>query len=53
MEDNKDKLLTAAIDFGTTFSGYAFSFKYDYKRDPPKISTNQNWVAGSRGLMSF
>lgn len=53
MEDNKDQLLTAAIDFGTTFSGYAFSFKYDYKRDPPKISTNQNWKAGSRGLMSL
>lgn len=53
MGDKKDKLLIAAIDFGTTFSGYAFSFKHDYKTDPLKISTNQNWVAGSRGLVSL
>lgn len=53
MGDKKDKLLIAAIDFGTTFSGYAFSFKHDYKMDPLKISTNQNWVAGSRGLVSL
>lgn len=53
MADKKDKLLVAAIDFGTTFSGYAFSFKHDYKTDPLRISTNQNWVAGSRGLVSL
>nr|XP_019921191.2 heat shock 70 kDa protein 12B [Crassostrea gigas] len=53
MADKKDKLLTAAIDFGTTYSGYAFSFEYDYKVDPLKISTNPNWVAGSRGLVSL
>uniref|UniRef100_K1PYU8 Heat shock 70 kDa protein 12B n=1 Tax=Magallana gigas TaxID=29159 RepID=K1PYU8_MAGGI len=53
MADKKDKLLTAAIDFGTTYSGYAFSFEYDYKVDPLKISTNPLWVAGSRGLVSL
>lgn len=51
--DKKDKLLVAAIDFGTTFSGYAFSFKHDYQADPSKVSTNQNWVAGSMALVSL
>lgn len=32
--------LVAAIDFGTTFSGYAFSFVHEYKRDPLTISTH-------------
>ncbi|XP_060596890.1 heat shock 70 kDa protein 12A-like [Ruditapes philippinarum] len=35
-------LLVAAIDFGTTFSGWAFSFKHDFERDPTKI-TAKNW----------
>ena len=45
-------LLVAAIDFGTTFSGYAFSFLHDYKRDPLKISTN-SWTAGVGQLMTL
>jgi len=52
-EAKKLKPLVAAIDFGTTYSGYAFSFKSDYKDNPLKISTNQNWVAGSRSLVSL
>ena len=32
-------LLVAAIDFGTTFSGYAFSFK----ATPETIIMNKNW----------
>ena len=32
-------LLVAAIDFGTTFSGYAYSFK----SDPNNIMMNSNW----------
>ncbi|XP_052819966.1 heat shock 70 kDa protein 12A-like [Mya arenaria] len=35
-------LLVAAFDFGTTYSGYAFSFR----DDPNKIQTNQSWYAG-------
>lgn len=46
------KLLVAAIDFGTTYSGYAFSFKHEYDVDPTKVTSN-NWTAGSRGLISF
>ena len=29
--------ISAAIDFGTTFSGYAFSFKHDYEKDPCQV----------------
>ena len=32
-------MLVAAIDFGTTFSGYAFSFLHEYKKAPLKIWT--------------
>ncbi|KAL4230294.1 hypothetical protein ACF0H5_010678 [Mactra antiquata] len=42
----KTRLLVAAIDFGTTFSGYAYSFLSDFKTDPLKIHT-QNWTTGS------
>ena len=42
-------LLSAAIDFGTTFSGYAFSFK----NSQLKIRTNAGWNAGSEKLMSL
>ena len=45
-------LLVAAIDFGTTFSGYAFSFRHDNERDPLKISAN-TWTAGSGSLVSL
>lgn len=44
MAHKNDQLLIAAIDFGTTHSGYAFSFEDDYKMDPLKISTNPNWI---------
>lgn len=42
------KLLVAAIDFGTTYSGYAFSLI----EEKEKISSN-SWCAGSRSLMSL
>ncbi|OWF52452.1 heat shock 70 kDa protein 12A-like [Mizuhopecten yessoensis] len=41
----------AAIDFGTTNSGYAFSTKHDYETSPLKISA-ASWVAGSARLQS-
>lgn len=44
--------LVAAIDFGTTFSGYAYSSLHEYKTDPLKIFTNA-WAAGNGGLESF
>ncbi|XP_060556338.1 heat shock 70 kDa protein 12B-like [Ruditapes philippinarum] len=42
-------LVVVAIDFGTTYSGYAFSFL----DKPDKIETNEAWVAGSAQLMSL
>jgi len=42
-------LLSAAIDFGTTFSGYAYSFK----NSPMKIQTNAGWNAGTEKLISY
>ena len=49
---SSDPILVAAIDFGTTFSGYAFSFRHDYLRDPLKISAN-NWIAEGQALVSL
>ncbi|XP_069129273.1 heat shock 70 kDa protein 12B-like [Argopecten irradians] len=43
----QDRLVVAAIDFGTTYSGYAFSFRGDYQKDPLKIELNQLWNSGS------
>ncbi|XP_061163780.1 heat shock 70 kDa protein 12A-like [Saccostrea echinata] len=47
-----DHLIVAAVDFGTTFSGYAFSFLHEYQKDPTKCSTF-TWTAGSGGLQSL
>ncbi|KAL3879607.1 hypothetical protein ACJMK2_032152 [Sinanodonta woodiana] len=38
-------MLVAAIDFGTTYSGWAFSFKHEYDTDPTKIGSRQ-WYGG-------
>ena len=35
----EDYVIVAAIDFGTTFSGYAFSFR----NNKDKILMNKNW----------
>ncbi|VDI11366.1 Hypothetical predicted protein [Mytilus galloprovincialis] len=48
-----DHLLVAAIDFGTTYSGYAFSTIANFKLDPLKIHANQAWNAGGRQLLSL
>lgn len=31
-------LMVAAIDFGTTYSGYAFSARHEFQKDPTKVS---------------
>ncbi|XP_062620266.1 heat shock 70 kDa protein 12B-like [Saccostrea cucullata] len=46
------KPLVAAIDLGTTYSGYAFSYKHEYENDPLKVSFC-NWAAGSRSLSTL
>ncbi|KAL3878939.1 hypothetical protein ACJMK2_031263, partial [Sinanodonta woodiana] len=41
-----DKIFVAAIDFGTTFSSWACSFRHDYKREPTKIFVKE-WNSGA------
>jgi len=43
---SKTHMVVVAIDFGTTYSGYAFSFRSDYEISPMKVST-QNFQVGS------
>lgn len=37
----KTRHQVAAIDFGTTYSGYAFSFRHEFLENPLKILTNK------------
>lgn len=48
-----DCLLVAAIDFGTTYSGYAFGMVGDLENDLMKIHANQAWVSGQKNLLSL
>ncbi|KAK3108474.1 hypothetical protein FSP39_008744 [Pinctada imbricata] len=41
----------AAIDIGTTFSGYAFSFKHDFLKDPTRVLT-KHWKSTSGEIQS-
>lgn len=47
--------MVVAIDFGTTFSGYAFQFTKEYgKEDPTKsIFCPQSWNGGKKQLISL
>ncbi|KAL4234528.1 hypothetical protein ACF0H5_006171 [Mactra antiquata] len=51
----KKFFLTAAIDFGTTYSGYAFQLTSDYEpKDPTKkILCPQSWNEGTTKLTSM
>jgi len=51
MEKKKHALVVVGIDFGTTYSGYGFSFRDEYKRDHSKISSNSDWKSGD-GLVT-
>ncbi|XP_078341039.1 heat shock 70 kDa protein 12A-like [Crassostrea virginica] len=46
----KNYLLVAAIDFGTTYSGYAFSSREDFQREPTKAYLKQ-WVDPVSSMM--
>jgi hypothetical protein len=45
MSGYKTKLIVAAIDFGTTYSGYAHSLKDEYKKDPLKVFFTFDFVS--------
>ena len=36
--------ISAAIDFGTTLSGYAYSFKHEYERDPCQVRVSALYI---------
>lgn len=46
-------LVVAALDFGTTYSGYAFSMKETFKSEPLNIKANQAWNSGGKQFMSL
>ncbi|KAL4230259.1 hypothetical protein ACF0H5_010645 [Mactra antiquata] len=46
-----EHVMVVAIDFGTTYSGYAFSLGSEFESEPTKISSNKPWIA-SQGLVS-
>ena len=53
-EGSRSDLLVVAIDFGTTYSGYAFQFKHEYKaEDPIQITAPQCWNDGKRHIVSM
>ncbi|KAK3589819.1 hypothetical protein CHS0354_015826 [Potamilus streckersoni] len=45
--------LIVAIDFGTSYSGYAFQFYDQYKKDLTKIDSPQAWNSGRKNLISM
>lgn len=46
-------IMVASLNFGTTYSCYAFSFITDFKKDPMKIQLNRLWRAGSTTTISL
>ena len=41
-----------AIDFGTTYSGYAFSLQSQFQKDPTKVYAFTNWIPSTGGMIS-
>lgn len=52
-EDDCNILMVVAIDIGTTYSGWAYSFKAKYEKDKLNIQANQVWNAGPKSLLSL
>ena len=53
MAATRDYLLCAALEFGTTYSGYAFSGKSEFKTEPLCISCSNIWKAGNQNILSI
>lgn len=45
--------VVAAMDFGTTYSGYAYSLVHEYEKDPTKVFAHTKWHAGAAQLISL
>ena len=50
VSEKRDKYVVAAIDFGTTYSGYAYSLKHDFRKDPTQHIVTNTW--GSEKMLS-
>ena len=47
MENKKqDALVVVGIDFGTTYSGYGYSFRDEYNKDHSIIYSISDWTSG-------
>jgi chitinase len=44
--------MVAAIDFGTTYSGFAYSYKGEYDKNKLDIYANQIWNSGGKQFLS-
>ena len=53
MTDSRNHLMVAALDFGTTYSGYAFSMISEFKNDPLNIHANPMWESATRAVSSL
>jgi len=40
---HSDKLIVGAIDFGTTYSGFAYSLKDEFTSEPTKVTTQSSF----------
>lgn len=47
VSEDSDIFVVGAIDFGTTYSGWAFSFPRDFERAPTK-AYSKHWSGGPR-----
>ena len=47
--DTDKHFVVAAIDFGTTYSGYAFAFR----RDPDSVHMMRKWEGGDPGVTNM
>jgi hypothetical protein len=52
MEDMRKKLMVAALLFGRTKSGYAFSTTYEFNQNELHITLNKLWRTGYRICLS-
>ena len=50
--NSTDILMVAAIDFGTTYSGFAYSYKGEYDKNKLDIYANQIWNSGGKQFLS-
>ena len=49
-----DPFLVVAIDFGTTYSGFAFQWRHEYSaKDPTVITAPQSWSDGTKQVLSL